>query len=216
MPMVWYIPPLSPVVDALRDTGHDGEDAGALFGALDSLRIPIEYLAELFTAGDVEPVRATLEILAAMRSYMRDHNLGQTPDPAIPASVGMTEQAVHDLYRLLAIAKYEDRYVIPSAHTEAGRQLEELACSLDYEGGPGGYDSGPFGEASGRPVPVAVETFHALQQRQRTEVSVRADDRADLVHLLNWDGRGVPLGMPTVRAGVAPPHGAGLHEGGRP
>src|SRR5690554_6059672 len=28
MPMVWYIPPLSPVVEALADTGHDGEDAG--------------------------------------------------------------------------------------------------------------------------------------------------------------------------------------------
>ena len=27
MPMVWYIPPLSPVVDQLRDTGHDAEDA---------------------------------------------------------------------------------------------------------------------------------------------------------------------------------------------
>ena len=27
MPMVWYIPPLSPVVDALTETGHDGEDA---------------------------------------------------------------------------------------------------------------------------------------------------------------------------------------------
>ena len=54
MPMVWYIPPLSPIVDALRETGNDAEDAGNLFGALDSLRIPIEYLAELFTAGDPE------------------------------------------------------------------------------------------------------------------------------------------------------------------
>ena len=45
MPMVWYIPPLSPVVDVLRDTGHDGEDAGNLFGAVDALRIPVEYLA---------------------------------------------------------------------------------------------------------------------------------------------------------------------------
>ena len=57
MPMVWYIPPLSPVVDRLTETGHDGEDAGNLFGAIDALRIPIEYLAELFTAGDPEPVR---------------------------------------------------------------------------------------------------------------------------------------------------------------
>jgi nitrate reductase beta subunit len=52
MPMVWYIPPLSPVVDRLTETGHDGEDAGNLFGAIDALRIPVEYLAELFTAGD--------------------------------------------------------------------------------------------------------------------------------------------------------------------
>ena len=60
MPMVWYIPPLSPVVDALRETGHDAEDADTLFGAIDSLRIPIEYLAELFTAGDPEPVLGSL------------------------------------------------------------------------------------------------------------------------------------------------------------
>jgi nitrate reductase beta subunit len=55
MPMVWYIPPLSPVVDALTETGHDGEDVDNLFGAIDTLRIPIEYLAELFTAGDPGP-----------------------------------------------------------------------------------------------------------------------------------------------------------------
>ena len=57
MPMVWYVPPLSPVVDALTSTGHDGEDLDNLFGAIDSLRIPIEYLAELFTAGDPAPVQ---------------------------------------------------------------------------------------------------------------------------------------------------------------
>ena len=26
MPMVWYIPPLSPVVDVIKETGHDAED----------------------------------------------------------------------------------------------------------------------------------------------------------------------------------------------
>jgi nitrate reductase beta subunit len=56
--------------------------------------------------------------------------------------------------------------VIPSAYVELGHQLEETACSLDFDGGPGMLDSGPFGEASGRPVPVSVETFHALRQRQ--------------------------------------------------
>ena len=61
MPMVWYIPPLSPVVDVVKDTGDDAEDTGNLFAAIDALRIPVEYLAELFTAGDVAPVDAVLQ-----------------------------------------------------------------------------------------------------------------------------------------------------------
>ena len=46
MPMVWYIPPLSPVVDVIKDTGYDAEDVDNLFGAIDTLRIPVEYLAQ--------------------------------------------------------------------------------------------------------------------------------------------------------------------------
>ena len=188
MPMVWYIPPLSPVVDALRETGNDAEDAGNLFGALESLRIPIEYLAELFTAGDTAPVSRSLKTLAAMRSYMRDVNLGREPRADIPASVGMSEETMYNLYRLLAIAKYEDRYVVPKAHAETAHDLEELACSLDGSGGPGQYTSGPFGEASGRPIPVAVETFHVLKVRQQAEVLIPLS--AVTVNLGSWHGKG--------------------------
>ncbi|MEV6059741.1 nitrate reductase subunit beta [Nocardia asteroides] len=197
MPMVWYIPPLSPVVDAVSRDGHDGEDVGNLFGALESLRIPLEYLAGLFTAGDTEPVAAVLRKLAAMRSYMRDINLGREPQEHIPAAVGMTEEQMYRMYRLLALAKYEDRYVIPSAYAELGHRLEESVsdCALDFDGGPGMYEqaSGPFGEASGAPVPVAVETFHALKQRQTSE-SLGGGD-GSRVNLLNWDGKGRPAGM---------------------
>ena len=43
------------------------------------------------------------------------------------------------MYRLLAIGKYEDRYVIPQAHAELAERLMEQqgACGLDFEGGPG-------------------------------------------------------------------------------
>ena len=94
MPMVWYIPPLSPVVDVVRETGEDAEAAGNLFGAIDALRIPVEYLAELFTAGEVGPVRASLQRLAAMRAYMRSANLGEEFDETIPESVRLTGEAV--------------------------------------------------------------------------------------------------------------------------
>ena len=118
MPMVWYIPPLSPVVDVVRDTGYDAEDRGNLFAAIDALRIPVDYLAQLFTAGDPAPVDAVLRRLAAMRSYMRDLNLGRDADESIPAAVGMTGEQMYDMYRLLALAKYDERYVIPPAHAE--------------------------------------------------------------------------------------------------
>ncbi|GAB2954616.1 nitrate reductase subunit beta [Nonomuraea fastidiosa] len=193
MPMVWYIPPLSPVVDVLAATGHDGEDAGNLFGAIDALRIPVGYLAELFTAGDPAPVRTVLRRLAAMRSYMRRLNLGQEPDESIARAAGMTGPQVEGMHRLLALAPYAERYVIPTAHAEQAAGLEELGCSLDYEGGPG--MNGPFGEASGRPAPVAVESFHALRERQQGDDLDDADELRGRVNLLNWDGKGTPDGL---------------------
>ena len=197
MPMVWYIPPLSPVVDVLAQTGNDAEDAGNLFGAIDALRIPVEYLAELFTAGEVEPVNHVLRTLAAMRAYMRDINLGRDPKPEIPASVGMDEETMYELYRLLALAKYDERYVIPPAHAEQGHALEELAteCSLDYDGGPGMGGSGPFGEGSGAPTPIAVENFRMLRDRQTSDTVGSTDSRGSRVNLLSWDGKGSPPGL---------------------
>jgi len=194
MPMVWYIPPLSPVVDVVRDTGEDAEDPGNLFAAIDALRIPVEYLAELFTAGDVGPVDAVLKKLAAMRSYMRDINMGREPDASIPAAVGMSEEAMYDMYRLLAIAKYDERYVIPPAHAEHAHSLEELSteCSVsEYDGGQ--HDV--FGEGSGTPTPLAVENFQMLQDRQTSDSLADPENKASRVNLLNWDGKGTPPGM---------------------
>jgi nitrate reductase beta subunit len=193
MPMVWYIPPLSPIVDLLRDQGHDAESPDVLFGAIRSLRIPMDYLAELFTAGDVAEIERVLTILAAMRAHMRNITLQQPQDDSIAASVGMTDVSMREMYRLMAIAKYDERYVIPKAHVEQAHELEELGCSLDFDGGP--YEQGPFGEASGRGSPVAVETFQALRQRQTSDVSVSGEELQGRVNLLNWDGKGTPEGL---------------------
>ena len=137
LPMVWYIPPLSPVVDAVARTNSDAESYKTLFAALSQMRIPLEYLAELFTAGDPRPVERSLRRLAAMRSYMRDVNLGNERDEKIAEAVGMTGYDIEEMYRLLAIAKYDDRYVIPSAHAEIARSLEQMACGDPTGGGNG-------------------------------------------------------------------------------
>ncbi|MGZ2225184.1 nitrate reductase subunit beta [Glutamicibacter nicotianae] len=191
MPMVWYIPPLSPVVDVVTNTGNDGEDANNLFAAIDKLRIPIGYLAELFTAGDTAPVDLALRKLAAMRSYMRGISLDDVRDESIALAVGMDGPAMEEMYRLLAIAKYEERYVIPPAHAEQAHDLEEMGCSLDFEGGPGMGGAGPFGSSSGESVPVAVENFHSLKNRQTAD----RPSSPGRVNLLNWDGNGRPEGL---------------------
>ncbi|MGZ5373115.1 MAG: nitrate reductase subunit beta [Aeromicrobium sp.] len=233
MPMVWYIPPLSPVVDVVKDTGFDAEDKTNLFAAIDALRIPIEYLAELFTAGDVAPVDRTLKKLAAMRSYMRDINMGRDPDGSIPEAVGMSEEDMYDMYRLLAIAKYDERYVIPAAHAEQAHSLEELGteCSLSYEGGPGMGGSGPLGEGSGAPTPIMVENFQMLQDRQTADTMAGPSGKTSRVNLLNWDGRGAPTGIfppksdgaetvdepstpPSEDGGATGPGGSGGQTGG--
>ena len=94
MPMVWYIPPLSPVVDVVRDTGHDAEDRGQ------PVRAPSTRCASRSTTSPScsppvtpRPVNAVLRRLAAMRSYMRDINLGREPDESIPAAVGHERRA---------------------------------------------------------------------------------------------------------------------------
>ena len=187
MPMVWYIPPLSPVVDVVRDSGFDAEDKGNLFGAIDALRIPTEYLAEIFTAGDVDKVSDVLRRLAAMRSFMRDINLGGEPDESIAEAVGMTGEQIYDMYRLLAIAKYEDRYVIPSGHAERAHELEAIGteCSVSDD--------------------VDGETFH-LGTTPDSALSgsgaLSGADKKGRVNLLNWDGQGAPTGLFPTKSGT--------------
>ncbi len=149
LPMVWYIPPLSPVADVVNAAGYDQDRPDHVFATIDALRIPIDYLANLFTAGDATVVRTVLRKLAAVRAIQRAGQLGVELDEDLPASVGSTVNDLDDLYRLLAIAKYDQRYVIPLAHAEeAGRlmgQHEQLFCSLDTDGGPGMGGQGPPG-----------------------------------------------------------------------
>jgi nitrate reductase beta subunit len=144
LPMVWYIPPLSPVADTVSAAGYDSDDPDQVFAAIEALRVPAEYLANLFTAGDPEPVQRVLRTLAAVRTVMRAGQLGLRVPEGLAESAGATETDLADLYRLLAIAKYGDRYVIPPAHAEdAGllmAQHEQLFCA--QPGGPESFHPG--------------------------------------------------------------------------
>ncbi|RXS92415.1 nitrate reductase subunit beta [Geobacillus zalihae] len=138
LPMVWYIPPLSPIINTIEGKGSSAS-ANDIFPAIDNMRIPIEYLANLLTAGDTAHIRTTLKKMAAMRSYMRAKQTNKQPDIRLVESLGLSREDIEEMYRLLAIAKYEDRFVIPASHREEVADLyaEQGSCGLAFAGGPG-------------------------------------------------------------------------------
>ena len=78
-----------------------------------------------------------LRRLVAMRSYMRDINLGNEPQEEIAQAVGMDGRTMQEMYHLLSIAKYDDRYVIPTASPESPRGITSLDPFGDADPGAG-------------------------------------------------------------------------------
>ncbi len=116
MPMTYYIPPLSPVV-ASRTGAYELEEHGSI-PSLDTLRVPINYMAKLFSGGNREVIAETMKKLIALRQYMRKQNLGESPDEKILREVSLDQEAAARLHRIFAIGGYHERNVIPPQQRE--------------------------------------------------------------------------------------------------
>src|SRR3546814_18015640 len=110
----------------------------------------MRYLANLLTAGDEAPVQHALERLLAMRAYMRAESVHGEQDEAILADVGLDRATVRDMYRIMAIANYEDRFVVPSSHKEMVEDSfnDKGSCGFTFGNGcSGGVSAGAlFGQ----------------------------------------------------------------------
>jgi nitrate reductase beta subunit len=135
LPMVWYIPPLSPLLEATGAMGGDDTDADDIAATVTAMRIPLDYLAQLFAAGDQAAVAGSLMRLAAVRQHMRARSLGR--DDSAAEAVGASPEDLERLYHLLAVAKRSDRFVIPKAHHESTAQVAAWAGGCPVGGGPG-------------------------------------------------------------------------------
>lgn len=132
LPMVWYVPPTSPLRPQDEENSATGQN---MVDIVDRMRIPLRFLANLFTAGDEAPVRAALLKLVAMRQYMRQSRIPKScPDehPVSLEAAGLTATEAEAMYRLLAIARYEERFVIPTAHREQTEDPEILKAEIGY------------------------------------------------------------------------------------
>ncbi|MCK5720705.1 MAG: nitrate reductase subunit beta [Thiomargarita sp.] len=146
LPMLFYIPPLLPVLGHV-DNGIYNIDAEGYFGNLDKARVPMKYMANLFTAGDEEKVRNVLEKLLAVRLYKRAEQVNDiSPDLVKEAleKTGLTPEMCEDIYRLTALPTYEERFMVPPMLREyAAEAIMGDPYSFKAEAGVGGFKGRP-------------------------------------------------------------------------
>ncbi|MDH3518148.1 MAG: nitrate reductase subunit beta [Acidimicrobiia bacterium] len=144
--MMFYIPPLSPVVSTIErnltrlDLPAERVDF-ELFDELDKARLPIEYLANLFSVGNVDVIKRVLRKMLAVRIYKRRQSVDGVIDEATLAlleSAGTNPDEVEAIYRLTTLPTIEERFVLPPYHREMS--VESLGDPLAHKGATGvGY-----------------------------------------------------------------------------
>ena len=166
MPMVWYIPPLSPVVDVVKDTGHDAEDTRQPLRrdrhAADPRRVPRQPLHRRRPrAGDPGAQEARGDALLHARHQPRPRPRRLHPRGGRHVGGGDVRDVPAAGASPSTTSATSSRRRTPSRPTR-WRSWPPTAPSTDQGGG----QQDLFGEGSGYPTPVAVENFRMLQDRQ--------------------------------------------------
>ncbi len=99
------------------------------FGTIDQARFPLEYMANLFSAGDTEMIKARLMKLMAVRIYRRWKTVGDISEERAQQALqeaGLNADMAEAIYYLTALAKFDDRFVIPASHREQAIEMMEF------------------------------------------------------------------------------------------
>jgi nitrate reductase beta subunit len=138
LPMLFYVPPLLPITGSV-DTGVY-ETAPDLFSSIEHARLPIRYMASLFTAGDEQEVIAVYRKMMALRIYKRAQTVGDVGSDEVARALELgvtTAEELEAIYHLTSIADFDERFVIPPMAREAAIELLESTQQRQEGGGMG-------------------------------------------------------------------------------
>ncbi len=144
LPMLFYVPPMSPVMGTQQgDVVEHVSDN--LFHDIDESRVPLKFMANLFGAGHEGKVRYALRKQKAVRWYRRALTVGDVDRPTAERMLREADCSPAEaeaIYRLTSLCTFEDRFVIPPAHREEAIQM--LEDPLEHKQSVGfGFLSGP-------------------------------------------------------------------------
>jgi nitrate reductase beta subunit len=143
LPMLFYVPPLLPVTGSMDDGVYD--NSADFFSSLESARLPLRYMANLFTAGDEEQVAAVYRKLIAVRIFKRAQTVGDIPAERVAQTLEQartTPGEIEAIYQLTSLAGFDQRFVIPPFSREAAIELVQITQQRQ-EGGGMGFLHGP-------------------------------------------------------------------------
>lgn len=129
MPMLYYVPPLLPVSGRSGDGIYE-HDADHFFAHLDQSRLPMKFLARLFSAGNVEVVREVMKRQMAVRYFKRAQNVGDIDQKQVDAvlrEAGLSAEEAEAIYKLTTLAAFDNRYVMPPIQREEA--MDPTQCS---------------------------------------------------------------------------------------
>lgn len=138
IPNLFYVPPMLPAMASVDSDGVYDSTTESLWAGIEKSRLPMKYLASLFTAGDTDKVEAVLKKLLAVKISRRKTTVGDLEDAEVNAALegGKTSSKECDeIFRLTSLATFEERFVIPPAHRE--ESIEMLENTGDVKGNTG-------------------------------------------------------------------------------
>ena len=137
LPMLFYVPPLLPVMAENGDNGYD-TSIEAFLGSSTGTACPLQYMASLFGAGNEGVVRYALRKQLAVRNYRRAVTVGDIDTRKRHEAA--RRDGRHDRrggrHLLPHVDRVpDDRFVIPPMHREeAIEMLDEPLEAKGFEG----------------------------------------------------------------------------------
>ncbi|MCC6639842.1 MAG: nitrate reductase subunit beta [Deltaproteobacteria bacterium] len=145
LPMLFYVPPMLPVLAKVKDGRYDNADAAStslapLLSSLERARMPLRYMAKLLSAGNEEVIAASYRKLIAVRIYMRSKTASGISDAEVQEALRVgetTPEEVEAIFQLTAKPTFEERFVVPPLGREAAIEAMRDPLEQKREGGFG-------------------------------------------------------------------------------
>lgn len=138
LPNLFYVPPMLPAMAQVDEKGLYETKSHEMFPGIDHNRMPMKYLASLFSNGDTEIVGAIYEKLLSVKLHRRSVTVGDMPEDRLSQLLSrskVTPDVADAIFRLTSLATFEERFVIPPAHRE--ESIEMIEATADAKGETG-------------------------------------------------------------------------------